>query len=67
MDWKQMIFRRKSVRSYTGEPVSPELLSEIYALPLTPLYPEIAVRWEIVGRNQVKCLCPWTTPQVITI
>ena len=67
MDRMQMIFRRKSVRSYTGEPVSAELLGEIYALPLTPLYPEIAVRWEIVGRNQVKCLCPWTTPQVITI
>lgn len=67
MEAKEMIFLRKSVRSYTNEPVTPELLAKIYAMELTPLYPEIAVRWEIVGRDQVKCICPWTTPQVITI
>lgn len=34
---------------------------------MKPLYPEIKVRWDIVPRNHVKCICPWTTPQLITI
>ena len=42
-------------------------LETIKAFPMKPLYPEIKVHWDIVPRNQVKCICPWTTPQLITI
>jgi len=34
---------------------------------LKPLYPQIKVRMDIVSRDKVKCICPWTTPQLITI
>lgn len=67
MDQKEMIFKRKSCRSYTDMPVSGSLLDQVKATVLQPLYPQIKTHWEIVPREQVRCLCPWTTPQVITI
>ena len=63
----ETIFRRKSCRSFTGVPVDDATIAEIKAFEMTPLFPEIKVHWDIVPRNQVKCICPWTTPQVITI
>ena len=30
-------------------------------------YPEIKAHWKIVSRDKVKCICPWTMPQLITI
>jgi len=67
MTLHEMIFKRKSCRSFTGVPVDPETLESIKAFSMKPLYPDIKVHWEIVPRNQVKCICPWTTPQLITI
>ena len=67
MALKEMIFKRKSCRSFTGVPVDAATLETIKAFPMKPLYPEIKVHWDIVPRNQVKCICPWTTPQLITI
>ena len=67
MTLKEMIFKRKSCRSFTGVPVDAATLETIKAFPMKPLYPEIKVHWDIVPRNQVKCICPWTTPQLITI
>lgn len=69
MTLKDMIYRRKSVRSYTGKPVEEALLEKIqaYTRELKPLYPEITVHAEIVNRDQVKCFLPWTTPQLIAI
>ena len=67
MNWNEMIYKRKSCRSFTGTPVAESMLETVKALALKPLYPEIRVHWEIVPREQVKCLCPWTTPQVITV
>ena len=67
MTLQEMIFKRSSCRSFTGQPVSEDLLETIRAFPMKPLYPNIKVHWEIVPRNHVKCICPWTTPQVITI
>ena len=63
----ETIFRRRSCRSFTGVPVDSELIERIMSFDMVPLYPDIKVRWDIVPRNQVKCICPWTTPQVITI
>ena len=67
MTLNEMIYHRKSCRSFTGKPVDAEMLEKIRSFEMKPLYPEINVHWDIVPRNQVKCICPWTTPQVITI
>ena len=67
MTLQEMIYHRKSCRSFTGKPVDAELLEKIRSFEMKPLYPEIKVHWDIVSRNQVKCICPWTTTQVITI
>lgn len=63
----EMISKRKSCRSYTGVPVEAAVLEKIKTFPMKPLYPDIKVHWEIVERKQVKCICPWTTPQLIAI
>ena len=67
MTLKEMICHRKSCRSFTGKPVDAEMLAKIRDFEMKPLQPEIKVHWDIISRNQVKCLCPWTTPQLITI
>ncbi len=67
MTLHEMIYRRKSCRSFTNVPVDEAMLETIKAFSMKPLCPEIKVRWDIVPRNQVKCICPWTTPQLITI
>lgn len=69
MNLTEMIYRRKSVRSFTNEVVGDEILNKIeeFVASAKPLYPEIKVKMEIVPRNQVKCICPWTTQQLITI
>jgi len=67
MTLKEMIYKRKSCRSFTNVPVDGAILEAIKAFSMKPLYPEIKVHWDIVPRNQVKCICPWTTPQLIAI
>ena len=67
MTLNEMIYHRKSCRSFTNVPVDAATIETIKAFPMKPLYPEIKVHWDIVPRNQVKCICPWTTPQLITI
>lgn len=67
MNLNEMIGKRKSCRSFTGVPVTDEMLETMKELDRKPLYPDIRTHWEIVPREQVKCLCPWTTPQLITI
>lgn len=67
MTLNEMIFKRKSCRSFTGVLVDAATIETIKGFPMKPLYPEIKIHWDIVPRNQVKCICPWTTPQVITI
>ena len=67
MTRNEMIYHRKSCRSFTGKPVDPELLGKILSFELKPLYPDIKVRMDIVSRDKVKCICPWTTPQLIAV
>ena len=67
MTLPEMIFHRKSCRSFTGKPVDPEMIEKILSFEPKPLYPEIKVRMDVVSRDNVKCICPWTTPQLITI
>jgi len=63
----EMIFKRKSCRSFTGKPVDAGMIEKILSFDLKPLCPEIKVRMDIVSRDKVKCLCPWTTPQLIAV
>ena len=67
MTLNEMIYHRKSCRSFMGKPVDAEMIEKILSYELKPLYPEIRVRMDIVSRGKVKCICPWTTPPVITI
>ena len=67
MPLKEMIFKRKSCRSFTGKPVDAEEMEKILSFAPKALYPEIKVRMDIVSRDKVKCICPWTTPQLIAI
>lgn len=67
MTLNEMIYHRKSCRSFTGKPVETEMLEKIRAFEIKPLYPDIKVRMDIVSRDKVRCICPWTTPQLITI
>ena len=54
MTRKEMIFQRKSCRSFTNIPVDAATIETIKAFLMKPLYPEIKVRWDIVPRNRVK-------------
>ena len=67
MTLNEMIFHRKSCRSFQGKPVDAEMIEKILSFEPKPLYPEIKVRMDIVSRDKVKCICPWTTPQLIAI
>jgi len=67
MTLKNMIYKRKSCRSFTDEPVEEEILEKIKAFPMMPLYPDRKVHWEIVERSEVWCICPWTTQQLIAV
>jgi len=65
----EMIYRRKSVRSYTSEPMDAETLQKIGKLiaGLKPLYPEIPLRAEILPKNEVRSFMPWMPAQAIAI
>lgn len=69
MSLHEMIYKRKSTRSFTDVPVNEETLSKIrtFCSEARSLYPEIKVIAEIVSKDTVKCLCPWTTPQMIAV
>ena len=69
MELKDMICRRKSVRSYTSDPVSMGVLQKIRDFIRTTalLCPDIKIRAEVVGKNSVRCILPWTTPQLLAI
>lgn len=66
---KEMMTRRKSTRSYTGEAVDAVRMEQIRSFlgQLRPLLPDIRVRWDIVGSDDVQCLQPWKTPHFIAV
>ena len=67
MTLNEMIYHRKSCRSFAGDPVDAETIGKILSFEPKPLYPEIKVRMDLVSRDKVRCLCPWTTPQLIAV
>lgn len=69
MELKDMIERRKSVRSYQSEPVDAAKLEEIKAFiaQMKPLDPDVRFDWDILESSQVKCILPWKAPQLIAM
>ncbi len=65
----EIIYKRKSTRSYTGQPVPPEKLDAIrtYIAQLTPLLPDQPVDIRIVGAEDVRCMQPWKTPHFVAV
>lgn len=67
MTLNEMIYKRKSCRSFTSVPVDGEMMERILSFEMKPLYPEIKVRMDIMSRDEIKCILPWVPPQVITV
>lgn len=69
MELKNVIERRKSVRSYVSEPLEEAALADIRAFiaEMKPLDPSIRVGWDIVPASRIKCILPWKAPQLIAI
>ncbi|MBQ8208940.1 MAG: nitroreductase [Clostridia bacterium] len=69
MDLKELIYKRKSTRSYKNEAVDAVTLNKIsdFASKMKALYPDIRVKWEFADRDGIRCMLPWTTPQNIVI
>lgn len=61
---KDVIFSRKSCRSYTDTLLDLEVFSEALAN-LTPLYPEIRTEFRIVSREEVRSVCRFIPKQLI--
>ena len=66
---RDIIYRRKSVRKYTGEPVNNETVEKIsdFSKQAKSLYPDIQTKVMIVNREQVRFYLPWKTPQLLAI
>ena len=64
-----IIYQRKSVRKYTGEPVDGKTIDKIldFCKQAKPLDPEIKVEAQVVLKDQVRFYFPWKTPQLIAI
>ncbi len=69
MTLKETIFRRKSVRSFENRAVEGETLEKIreFISSIKPLYPEISVGAEIVGKEEIRSIFPWLTDKVIAV
>lgn len=69
MTLKETIFRRKSVRSFQDRAVEGETLEKIreFISSIKPLYPQIPIGAEIVGRNELRTIFPWITPDVVAV
>lgn len=67
MTSREMIYHRKSCRSFENRPVDAEMMDKILSFDCKPLYPDIKNHMTIVSRDKVRCICPWTTPQLIAI
>lgn len=66
---KEMIYRRRSCRSYAAEPISDAMRQTIEAFGKTmrPLDPGIRVSWQIIEADKVRFYMPWKAPQLIAV
>lgn len=66
---KEIIYQRKSVRKYKPELVDESTLEKIsqFISTIKPLFPNIKVKTEFTQKENIRCILPWKTEQVITI
>lgn len=69
MELKNIIYMRKSVRKYTGEPVDDKTIGKVldFCKQANALYPDILIEAKVVNREQVRFYLPWKTPQLLAI
>ena len=69
MELKNMIYRRKSFRSYTQQPLEENILRQIddFIKNATRLYPSQKLCWEFIGPEKIKCIQPWRSPNYLAI
>lgn len=67
MQLQEMIYKRKSIRKYTSGSVDNKIIVELnnFFEQCKPLYNDIEFKIELINKENVKCICPWTTKQVI--
>lgn len=65
----EAITRRKSTRSYNPDGLTKEELSQImdYADQITPLFPDIKSKAELIGANDVKSIMKWRAPHYLAL
>lgn len=68
-DYYDVIFKRKSIRKYTKEPINEKTLEDIstYMHSVGPLYKNIQVEMKIVTQEEVKSLLPIKAPYYILV
>lgn len=61
MSLNEMIYKRLSVRKYTSEVLGASAVYKIneFLEDTKRLYPDIRIRMEVVGKENVRCLLPW--------
>ena len=69
MDITKTIYTRKSIRKYKDTPVAQTMVDDIleFAKKAQTLYPDIKIKFEIVLKEQVKCLFPWRPLQHLVL
>ena len=69
MELKEMIYHRKSFRSYINEQLDINTLRQIedFIKSAKRLYPREKLSWEIIGPEKIKCILPWRAPHNIAI
>lgn len=69
MELSSIIYKRKSVRKYTGEPADAGTVANIldFCSEAKPLYPDIKYKATVVDQEHVRFYMPWKTPQLLAI
>ena len=69
MEYKDIIYRRKSFRSYIPQPLDEQTMEQIKSVinGAKLLYPDQSFSWEIVPPEKIKCVLPWRAPHNVVI
>lgn len=69
MQLKEVIYRRKSFRNYSQNPLSPQILFKIESSieNAKPLFSDAKFSWKIVDAEKVKNVQPWRAPHNIVM
>lgn len=67
MSLNEMIYKRLSVRKYTPEVLGEAAIYKIntFLANAKPLYPDIKIRMEVLGKENIRCLLPWIPNQAV--